>query len=477
MLPDDHVIVLFGATGDLAKRKLLPGLFHLARAGLLPKEYRIIGSAPRQFAVSDEAFRDHAEAAVAEFGLAPPEGRAWDDFVGRLTFGSADPDDYEPLTHAVAEAERVIGGHPRRLFHLAVPPDACASVIGLLGASGLSDDGHVIVEKPFGTDLESARALNRTIHAVFDESQVFRIDHFLGKESVDNILALRFGNGFFEPVWNRNHITHVQIDVPESISIEGRVDFYDKTGAFRDMIVTHLFQVLGFIAMEPPTALDGKQLRDEKVKVYEALQPIDPKHVVRGQYRGYRATNGLDANSDTETFVALKCEIKNWRWEGVPFYLRSGKSMAQRRQTITLGFKRPTLQMFPLDSNVHGDGRGNELIVDFDDPGWIAGRFLAKEPGPDMKLGPAEMVFQYADSFRKKHELEGYERLILCAMFGDQALFTRADGIERLWEISTPLLEHPPPVELYEPGSWGPESIKQLIRPHQWYLPDGHPSS
>jgi glucose-6-phosphate 1-dehydrogenase len=476
-LPDDHVIVLFGATGDLAKRKLLPGLFHLARAGLLPKQYRIVGSAPKAFAMTDQQFKDHAESAVAEFGLAAPKGKAWDAFVDRLSFGVADPDDFEPLVHAVAAAERAIGGSPKRLFHLAVPPAAFASVIKMLGDSGLADDGHVIVEKPFGTDLDSARALNATIHSVFDESQVFRIDHFLGKESIDNILALRFANGFFEPVWNRNYITHIEIDVPESISIEGRVDFYEKTGAFKDMVVTHLFQVLGFVAMEPPTALDGKQLQNEKSKAFDALQPIDPKHVVRGQYKGYRETSGCDPRSDCETFVALKCEIKNWRWEGVPFYLRTGKSMASRRQTITIGFKRPTLEMFKVNGNVHGDARGNELIIDFDDPGWIAARFLAKEPGPDMKLGAAEMTFQYADSFRKKHELEGYERLILCAMLGDQTLFTRADGIERLWEVSMPLLENPPPVEMYEPGSWGPDSIKKLIAPHQWYLPDGRPSS
>jgi glucose-6-phosphate 1-dehydrogenase len=471
--PDDHVIVLFGATGDLAKRKLLPGLFHLAKSGLLPPKYRIIGSAPGRFALTDEAFRHHARDAVLEFGLAKPEGAAWQAFEKALHFGAADPDRPQPLLAAVKAAEKAIGGRPRRLFHLAVPPDACASVVGLLGDTKLAENGRVIAEKPFGTDLASARALNNTFHAVFDESQIFRIDHFLGKESVDNILALRFANGLFEPIWNRTHISHVQIDVPESIGIEGRAEFYEETGAFRDMIVTHLFQVLGFVAMEPPTSLQAKALRDEKVKVFEALKPIDPKHVVRGQYAGYRDEPGVAPDSQTETFVALRVEVDNWRWAGVPFYLRSGKSLGQRRQAITLGFRKPTLQMFPLGSSTGREGPSNKLLIDFDDPGWITARFLAKEPGPTMRLDEVEMTFRYDDSFRKRHELEGYERLILDAMLGDQALFTRSDGIERLWEISMPLIEHPPPVQSYRPGSWGPASIRRLIAPHHWYLPEG----
>jgi glucose-6-phosphate 1-dehydrogenase len=345
-------------------------------------------------------------------------------------------------------------------------------VVRLLGDTKLAANAHVIAEKPFGTDLASARTLNNTFHAVFDESQIFRIDHFLGKESVDNILALRFANGLFEPIWNRNHISHVQIDVPESIGIEGRADFYEKTGAFRDMIVTHLFQVLGFVAMEPPTSLRANTLRDEKVKVFEAMQPVDPKWVVRGQYDGYRDEPGVDRYSQTETFVALRVQVENWRWSGVPFYLRSGKSLGQRRQTITLGFRKPTLQMFPLDADTGRQGPSNKLVIDFDDPGWITARFLAKEPGPAMCLGEVEMTFRYGDSFRQRHELEGYERLILDAMLGDQALFTRADGIERLWEVSTPLLESPPPVRSYRKGSWGPASIRRLISPHHWYLPD-----
>jgi glucose-6-phosphate 1-dehydrogenase len=472
-IPGDHVIVLFGATGDLAKRKLLPGLFHLAKSGLLPHGYRVIGSAPARFAMSDEQFRAHAKSAVAEFGLAKPTGATWQAFESKLHFGAADPDDAKPLVEAVREAEESIGGNPGRLYHLAVPPSAFESVIGMLGQTKLADNARVIIEKPFGTDLETAQALTKVVHSVFEESQIFRIDHFLGKESVDNILALRFANGLFEPIWNRDHISHVQIDVPEAISIEGRAGFFEGTGTFRDMIVTHLFQVLGFVAMEPPTSLSAKHLRDEKAKVFEALRPIDLTRVVRGQYEGYRDEPDVAPDSQTETFVALRAEVDNWRWHGVPFYLRSGKSMAQRRQAVTLGLKQPTMRMFPGDSHLRTNDRCNELVIDFDDPGWIAVRFLAKQPGPAMRLGRAEMTFRYSDSFHKMHELEGYERLILEAMLGDQSLFTRSDEILRLWEVATPMLDSPPPVEPYPKGSWGPESVKHLIAPYRWYLPDG----
>ncbi|MEV0183454.1 glucose-6-phosphate dehydrogenase [Streptomyces sp. NPDC050625] len=472
--PDDHVIVLFGATGDLARRKLLPGLFHLAHAGLMPEHYRVVGSAPGADALSDEEFRTHARDAVAEFGRSKPQGEEWEAFEAALSFGAADPEDPQPLLAAVQKAEQELGGRPRRLFHLAVPPVAFSSVVQLLGDTGLAQNARVIVEKPFGTDLPSARALNATIHAVFDESRIFRIDHFLGKESVDNILALRFANGLFEPIWNRDHISHVQIDVPEQIGIEGRARFFEGTGTFRDMIVTHLFQLMGFVAMEPPTRLDAHALRDEKEKVFQSLRPLDPAHVVRGQYTGYRDEPGVDPHSDTETFVALRVELDNWRWAGVPFFLRSGKSLAQGRHVVTLGFREPVLRMFPVAVDQCAGARGNALVIDFDDPGSITARFLTKEPGPAMRLEHAEMVFRYAGSYNEEHALEGYERLILDAMLGDQSLFTRSDGIERLWEAATPLLKDPPPVELYEPGSWGPDRIQQLIAPYRWSLPDQH---
>jgi glucose-6-phosphate 1-dehydrogenase len=265
----------------------------------------------------------------------------------------------------------------------------------------------------------------------------------------------------------------VQIDVPESLTIEGRAAFYEGTGAFRDMVVTHLFQVLGFVAMEPPTSLDAKPLRDEKIKVFESLRPLDMRHVVRGQYRGYRKEPGVRPRSDTETFIALRAEVDNWRWAGVPFYLRTGKALAAQRSVITLGLREPTLRMFPSDvaAKRSADGDGDEIVIDFADPGSIAVRFQAKEPGPTMRLGTAEMTFNYADSFCAANDLEGYERLILEAMLGDQALFTRSDGIERLWEISMPLLDDPPPVQPYAVGSWGPDAIEELIAPHRWHLP------
>jgi glucose-6-phosphate 1-dehydrogenase len=324
----------------------------------------------------------------------------------------------------------------------------------MLGAAGLAGGSRVIIEKPFGTDLASARALNQTVHRVFDESQVFRIDHFLGKESVDNILAFRFASGLFEPVWNRRHIAYVQIDVPETLSIEGRAGFYDETGAYRDMIATHLFQVLGFVAMERPASVDAQHLRDETAKVFDAVKPIDPARAVRGQYIGYRDEPGVQLGSQTETLAAVRAEIDNRRWAGVPFLLRSGKHLAASRQVITLGFRRPQLPMFPAGGHAPNQRR-DEIVIDFADPGSITVDFLAKEPGASVRLGAAEMTFRYGGLSGADRGLDGYEWLLLDAMLGDQTLFTRADAIERLWEISAPLLDNPPPIQPYCRGSWG----------------------
>jgi glucose-6-phosphate 1-dehydrogenase len=468
-VPEDHLLVLFGATGDLARRKLLPGLFHLAEAGLLPSRYRIVATSRGAF--TDGEFREFARDSVRQFGRRNVEANGWDLFAGRLTYADSN-EGAAAVTNAVARAENELGDDVRRLHYLSVPPAACAGIVGMLGENGLAERARVILEKPFGTDLPSAQALNRAVHAVFDESQIFRIDHFLGKEAVQNILALRFANGMFETGWNRERIDHVQIDVPETLSIGTRADFYEGTGAFRDMVVTHLFQILGVIAMEPPTSLQPKALVDEKAKVFEAMAPLDPERVVRGQYDGYIDEDGVAPDSDTETFVALEARIENWRWAGVPFYIRTGKQLAQGRRAITIAMREPPLQMFPDAERVRKNVGPNKLTFEISEPGSISASFLAKVPGPTMSLGSARFEFDYEDSFSVANQLEAYERLIHDAMVGDNTLFTRADGIERLWEISAPLLESPRPVERYEAGSWGPTSAEALLAPRRWHLPD-----
>jgi glucose-6-phosphate 1-dehydrogenase len=467
---EPHVIVLFGATGDLAKRKILPGLYKLAIAGLLPRHVRIIGSSPTKWKMSTDEFRAYTKKVVTEFGSVRPAGEEWDAFSEILSFCTMDTGDAKALVKAVTAAETEIGGDVKRLYHLAVPPAAIIDMIRTLGDAGLNEHAKIICEKPFGVDYVSAATLNGVIAEHFDETQVFRIDHFLGKESIDNILALRFANGIFEPLWSRTHVKYVQIDVPETLSIEGRGAFFEGTGTFRDMVVTHLFQVLGFIAMEQPTTLAAKPLRDEVCKVFDAIRPLDPDHIVRGQYDGYLEEEGVSPSSVVETFVALRTEVENPRWKGVPFYLRTGKCLAESRQVITIGFHEPVMRIFEVEHETHHQ-RGNRIVVDFADPGSIEAHFLAKEPGPLMHLESAAMTFQYADSFATGHNLEAYEHLILQAMQGNQALFTRSDGIERLWQIAAPALADPSPIQSYAPGSWGPEGIEHIVAPDRWFLP------
>jgi glucose-6-phosphate 1-dehydrogenase len=469
-VPQDHVLILFGATGDLAKRKLLPGLFHLAVAGMMPERYRIIGSGLPEGAPDGEGFRAHVRDALSEFGRQELTDESWQPFADGLSFAAASAEQPEALLEEVARAEQQLGPDVRRLIYLAVPPRAFAPMVEMLGASGLTERARLIVEKPFGRDLDSARALNQTLHAALDETQIFRIDHFLGKEAVQNILAFRFANGLFEPVWNRKHIDYVQIDVPERLTIEGRAGFFEQTGTFRDMVVTHLLHLLGFIAMEPPGRLDARSLRDATAKVFDAIKPIDPGRVIFGQYDGYRTEPGVAPDSNIETFAALDVEVDNPRWAGVPFQLRTGKALAESRHTVTLGFKEPGRRMFELEASAPGP-RANELTFELPDPGVIWVDFLAKEPGAEMSLGTASLTFRYGDSFNVANELEAYERLIHDAMLGDHTLFTRADGIERLWEVSAPLLEQPPEPLRYPRGSWGPAAIDQLVGPHRWHLP------
>ena len=461
-----HVIVLFGATGDLARRKLLPGLLHLARSGLLPN-CRIIGTSLDD--LDDERFRKLAHKAWDEFSSRGVPEEECAAFAESLSY-VAQEDGPAALAAAVARAEAELGGEPRRLHYLSVPPGAAPAVVRMLGEAGLVDRARIIMEKPFGTDLASARKLNDSLHETFAEEQIFRIDHFLGKEAALNILAFRFANGLFEPIWNRDHIDHVQIDVPEALSLESRISFYEATGAYRDMVVTHLFQVLAFMAMEPPTALEPRAISEEKNKVFRSMKPIEPSHVVRGQFVGYREEPGVSSHSDTETFVALRCEIDNWRWAGVPFFLRTGKRMAEGARIISIAFREPPKSMFPVGSGVGAMGP-DHLTFDLADASKLSLSFYGKRPGPGMKLDKLSLQFALHETGLEGDVLEAYERLIHDAMSGDHTLFTSAEGIERLWELSAPLLEAPPPVRAYAPGSWGPNAIHQLIAPHAWRLP------
>jgi glucose-6-phosphate 1-dehydrogenase len=461
-----HVIVLFGATGDLTRRKLLPGLFHLSRAGLLP-ECRIVATSLEE--LDDEGYHGMARSACDEFARGTVADEHWLEFRRSVTYV---PESHGPagLARAVERSEATLAGEPRRLHYLSIPPHAADAVVRRLGEAELTARARIIMEKPFGTDLSTARRLNTMLQEVFEDDQVFRIDHFLGKEAAQNILAFRFANGLFEPIWNRAHIDHVQIDVPETLSVGNRSVFYEQTGAFRDMVVTHLFQILAFVAMEPPTALEPRAINEEKNKVFRSLRPVDPTQVVRGQYEGYRWSTGVAPDSDTETFVALRCDIDNWRWAGVPFFLRTGKQMAQGARIVSIAFREPPKSMFPAGSGVGTQGP-DHLTFDLSDNPKLSLSFYGKRPGPGMKLDKLSLQFALHETDQAHGALEAYERLIHDAMSGDQTLFTNSEGIERLWEVSHPLLDAPSEVELYRVGSWGPPSMRGLISPRSWRLP------
>jgi glucose-6-phosphate 1-dehydrogenase len=500
--PDNRVLVLFGATGDLAKRKLYPGFFHLMLAGLMPEDFRIIGSG-RHSPGSDDEFREKIHDALTEFGRKELTDDTWDEFSKRLSFVVSSADDGEDLAKAVTAAEDEIGAEGERLVYLSVPPSAMGDMVGMLGETGIAKDAALVIEKPFGHDVASAKELNAALHETLREDQIFRIDHFLGKEAAQNILAFRFANGLFEPIWNRDHVAYVQIDVPEKLTIEGRAGFYEGTGAFRDMIVTHLLQLLGFVALEPPVALTADALHAERTKLFQSLRPLDPEQVVLGQYEGYRDEEDVADDSDVETFVALEAHVDNWRWQGVPFYLRTGKALAEGRRTVTVGFREPPMRMFPLygkagedDGYPGGDaadgtatddgGRGgvdrghrarpNEIVFELSEEPTVSIELLAKVPGPTMELAGAALTLDVDQDFYGEHGLEAYERLLHDVMKGDHTLFTKAEEIERLWEVCAPALDAagadgrtPLP---YAQGSWGPEEATELPRPRGWRLPD-----
>ncbi|MBM7508318.1 glucose-6-phosphate 1-dehydrogenase [Nocardioides salarius] len=460
-----HVLVLFGATGDLAARKLFPGLYRLAAQGRLPEQYAVIGSG-RHSPGSDDDFRQQVREALQE-GVDDLDDDVADALLERVSFCTSDADDGADLAAAVREAEDRLGGDDtsrvRRLVYLSVPPAVMTSMIAMLGREGLHERARLVVEKPFGLDLDSARELDAALKDVVEEEQVFRIDHFLGKEAAQNILALRFANGLFEPAWNRHHIESVQIDVPEDLGLEGRGSFYESTGALRDMISTHLAQLLGLVALEEARRFDADELRDAKSAVFAAMRPLDPARVVLGQFEGYRDDEDVADDSDVETFVALEAWIDNDRWRDVPFYLRTGKALAQGRRTITLRFRTPHTEIF------NGSVACNELVLELTDDPRVHVDLQAKKPGPDMDLVKATMSLDFADDVDEGDPLEAYERLLLDVLRDDRTLFTRSDEVERIWEVCQPVLDAALEVHPYAQGSWGPQAALDLPS-GGWYL-------
>jgi glucose-6-phosphate 1-dehydrogenase len=468
---DPQAIVIFGASGDLTRRKLLPAFYHLFVEGLLPDGFAIVGYARSQ--MSDEDFREATRQSLKEFARCDPGGEEWEEFRRRISYLPGEFDSENAMEHLRERLEevdqdlRTAGG---RLYYCATPPQAYPQIVARLAESRMQPNARIVVEKPFGHDLESARELNAQLHAVFDESQIFRIDHYLGKETVQNILAFRFANGMFEPIWNRRYIDNVQVTVAEEIGIEGRAQFYEQVGTIRDMIQTHLFQVMTFLAMEPPVSFEPNRLRDEKVRVLRSARPIDPRKVVRGQFAGYRDEEGVARDSQAETFAAMTVEIDNWRWAGVPFFLRTGKKLSRKVTELSLSFRDVPYNVF-RGTDATPLGRDHLTFRVQPDEG-ITMALNVKRPGVGLALDRATLDFDYGQTFRTPL-IEAYETLILEAMGGDHTLFTREDEVERAWELLMPVMERPPPVKSYHPGSWGPEEAEALILPRHWHV--AHP--
>jgi glucose-6-phosphate 1-dehydrogenase len=463
-----QAIVIFGASGDLTKRKLLPAFYHLFLQGLLPEGFVIMGYARTE--MDDGSFRQHAHDAIVTFGRRAPEGQAWASFAKRLEYVTgefSDPGAMDHIADALNAADSQHGTQGGRFFYAATPASAYPDIVARIGEAGMAEGAKIVFEKPFGHDLASAQTLNAAIHQVFDESQVFRIDHYLGKETVQNILAFRFANGLFEPVWNRRYLDHVQITVAERIGIEGRGAFYEQTGAIRDMVSTHVFQMLTFLAMEPPVSFEPDRLRDETVKALRAMSLCEPAKVVRGQYDGYRTEPGVSGDSHTETFAAMELTIDNWRWADVPFLVRTGKGLKDKVTEITLRFRKVPFNVF-RGTDVDLPKRDHLTFRVQPDEG-ITLALNAKTPGPGLDLGRVEMEYDYAQEFAVEIP-DSYELLLLEAMEGDHTLFLRQDGVERAWEVLGPVLAHPPSVVTYERGSWGPTDAELLIAPRKWHV-------
>jgi glucose-6-phosphate 1-dehydrogenase len=469
--PAPQAIVVFGASGDLARKKILPALYNLVREGLLPERRVIVGYALSDW--DDDAFRTHAEASVREFSRTGFDEEVWKPFADSLSFVPGAFDDreaFEALAERLRDADDRYGMGDGRLYYLATPPGFFGTIARCLGEVGQATPGaRVVIEKPFGRDLGSARALTGEIHEVFEESQIFRIDHYLGKETVQNIVVFRFGNALFERVWNRDAIDHVQLTVAETYGVEGRSAYYEGAGAIRDLLQNHMLQVLSFLTMEPPRSLSPEAFRDEKVKLLRTIPPIDPADVVRGQYEGYREEPGVDPRSATETFVAARLFVDNWRWQGVPMYLRHGKRLPTRATEIAVAFREAPDYLFREIGISHLPA--DHLTIRVQPGEGISLAFQAKLPGSGIEVQTVTMDFDYERSF--KHEpAEAYERLLHDAMDGDHTLFTREDGVERSWEIVSPALEQPGPVHPYAPGTWGPAAADELISPRHWHLGD-----
>ena len=455
-------IVIFGASGDLTSRKLVPALHTLNCEAHLPKTILVLGVARSPF--TNQEFRDKLYKAVEEYSRSKPEVcKEWPNFAPRLIYLTGnydDPETYSRVSDALEHFNREQGNC---LFYLATPPMLYPVIIDNLGKSGLNRNQNgwrrVIVEKPFGRDVRTAETLNQQVHSVFDEDQVYRIDHYLGKETVQNILTFRFGNTIFEPLWNRNFIDHIQITMAESVGVEHRAGYYDRAGVVRDMLQSHMLQLLTITAMEPPVTINEKALRDEKVKILKAIRRIKQEDFVLGQYREYRNEPGVSPQSQTPTFIAAKLYVDNWRWQGVPFYLRTGKHLNRKATEIILQFKRVPLQLFPEDH----DPKPNRITICIQPDEGTHLRFETKVPGGGMHTVPVDMEFHYAE-FGAGSLPEAYERLLLDAIHGDPSLFTRSDEIELAWSIVDPILKDTGgQLYNYEQGSWGPTEAETII--------------
>ncbi|ACB77182.1 glucose-6-phosphate dehydrogenase [Opitutus terrae] len=490
------VVVIFGASGDLTARKLIPAVYNLGVDGLLPADFYLVGYGRKP--IPDDEFRGLAAEAIKEFSRRELVPAVWDRLAARTSYVAGGYDErpaFDRLAQHLAEIEKQLGRPLQTLFYISTPPSVFAPIIANLGASGLAaryvgepHQAKVIVEKPFGKDLASARALNATLRGVFEEHQVYRIDHYLGKETVQDLLVQRFANAIFEPLWNRNFIDNVQITVAEEVGVGSRGGYYEQSGALRDMIQNHTMQLLALTAMEPPVSLGAESIRDEKVKLLKAIQPLDlgPNgDVARAQYgagmtggrkvRGYLEEEGIAANSATETYAALRLSINNWRWQGVPFYLRSGKRMARRVSEIAINFKRPPGTLFAAGDEF--DLAANTLSFQIQPDEGLGVILNAKVPGLETRTQPVKMSFRYATTFGSNTP-EAYERLVLDAMVGDGTLFIRGDETEASWRLCTPVLEAwaaagPQGMDTYPAGSWGPPAAETLLarNGHHWRKP------